>query len=153
MFDPRQNPLRNPLAGLDLQMNSLPASELEALSQFGLGAQPSQAPGLGVSPPPPVDFSMWQKLFGGTAGDGTKIGGVALPGLQALGSLGNAWMGMQNYGLAKDSLKEGKRQFDMNFGAQRDSINTQYEDRQRARAAADPNAIPVDEYMARNRIR
>jgi hypothetical protein len=63
-------------------------------------------------------------------------------------------MGMKNYGLMKDSLREGKRQFDMNWGLQRDMVNSQMEDRQRARVASNPNAYQgVDDYMSTYRVR
>lgn len=64
-------------------------------------------------------------------------GGLALG---AASALGNAWMGMKQYGLAKDSLKENRRQFDLNFNAQKQMVNSQLEDRQRARNASNPTA-------------
>jgi hypothetical protein len=80
--------------------------------------------------------------------------GAVAPILQGAGALGNVWMGMKNYGLAKDSLKEGKRQFNMNYGAQRDSTNTLMEDRQNARVASNPNFYEsTATYMDKNRIR
>ena len=152
-------PANRILAGTDTQLNPVPAADMEALDFFGLGAKPKYGMQPGMAPAlaggqAPVDFTLLQKLFGGTLGDGTKTMGAVAPILQGVGALGNVWMGMQNYGLAKDSLKEGKRQFNMNYGAQRDSTNTLMEDRQKARYASNPNFYePPTPYMEKNRIR
>lgn len=74
--------------------------------------------------------------------------GIAPAAIGAVSSLGNAWLGMKQYGLAKKQFKESKRQFNLNYARQTDTINRQLEDRQRARVAANSNAIPVAEYMA-----
>ena len=63
-------------------------------------------------------------------------------------------MGMKQYGLAKDALQESKSQFSKNYEAQRSTINSAQEDRQRARVAAtEGGAESVDSYMERNRIK
>jgi len=63
-------------------------------------------------------------------------------------------MGMKQYGIMKDSLKESKRQFNTNFGAQKQMVNSQLEDRQRARLASNPNEYEsLSTYMDKNRIR
>lgn len=73
--------------------------------------------------------------------------------LGALQGIGGAYMGMKQYGLAKDALAQSQAQFDKNYNAQRQSTNTQLEDRQRARVAAtDGRAESVESYMNRNRI-
>jgi hypothetical protein len=86
--------------------------------------------------------------------DGTMSqgwGGLALGGAQALGSL---YMGMKQYGLAKDTLAANKAQFERNFEAQRRTTNTALEDRQRARVAANPGAYQsVGDYMNQNEVR
>ena len=80
--------------------------------------------------------------------------GLAGMGVAAGTSLLNAFMGMKQYGLAKDSLAEGKRQFELNYGAQRDLTNAKQEDRQKARYASNPDAYESPEsYMERNRIK
>lgn len=76
-------------------------------------------------------------------------GGMALG---ALGSLGGAFMSMQNYNLARDTLKSSQDQFAKNYAAQRQVLNTQMEDRQRARVAANPANESVESYLGRNRI-
>ena len=73
--------------------------------------------------------------------------------LGALQGIGGAYMGMKQYGLAKDALAQSQNQFNLNYNAQRQTTNTQLEDRQRARVAATGGtAESVDSYMARNRI-
>ena len=78
-------------------------------------------------------------------------GGLALGGAQALGSL---YMGMKQYGLAKDTLAANKAQFERNFDAQRRTTNAALEDRQRARVASNPGAYQsVGDYMNQNEVR
>ena len=78
-------------------------------------------------------------------------GGLALSGAQALGSL---YMGMKQYGLAKDTLAANKAQFERNFEAQRRTTNAALEDRQRARVASNPGAYQsVGDYMNQNEVR
>jgi hypothetical protein len=78
-------------------------------------------------------------------------GGLAVGAGSALMS---GFMGMQQYGLAKKQLAESKRQFDMNWGAQRQMVNSQLEDRQRARVASNPGAYQsVGSYMSQNGIK
>ena len=78
-------------------------------------------------------------------------GGLAV---NAAGGLASAFLGMKQYGLAKQTLAENKRQFDMNYAAQRQTTNTRLEDRQRARVASNANAYQsVGDYMAVNGIK
>ena len=78
-------------------------------------------------------------------------GGMALG---AVSGLANAFMSMQQYGLAKKTLAENQRQFNLNYGAQRDTTNTALRDRQAARVASNPGAYQsVDDYMRENQIR
>lgn len=77
-------------------------------------------------------------------------GGLAL---NTFTGLANTFLGMQQYGLAKDSLRENKRQFNLNFDAQRKLTNSRLEDRQRARVASNPGAYQsVGAYMEQNGI-
>ncbi len=78
-------------------------------------------------------------------------GGLALGAAQGIG---NAWMGMKQYGLAQDMFKENKRQYNQNYAAQKSMINSQLQDRQRARVASNPGAYQSEaEYMNQNRIK
>lgn len=82
--------------------------------------------------------------------DKNGLGGMALGGAQLLSSM---YFGNKQLGLAEDQLKESKRQFDLNWGAQKKLTNARMEDRQRARVASNPNAYrSVSEYMDQNRI-
>ena len=75
---------------------------------------------------------------------------MAIGGLSALS---NSYMGMKQYGLAKEQFAESKRQYNQNYAAQRTLTNSQLEDRQRARVAANPAAyVSVSDYMAKNGI-
>lgn len=87
-----------------------------------------------------VDKGILQSPIGST-GFLDKMGGTKglMTGLGALGGLSNAWLGMKQYGMAKDALKEGKRQFQLNYDAQKKLTNSQLEDRQKARVASNPN--------------
>lgn len=93
---------------------------------------------------------------GGAGGFLSGIGGLdgLKTGLGAIGGLAQAYMGMQQYGLAKKTLAENQRQFDLNYAAQRDTTNTAMRDRQAARVASNPGAYQsVDDYMAANQVR
>lgn len=92
--------------------------------------------------------NLFGSMFDTTDANGIKTqgwGGLALSGLQGLG---NSYMGMKQYGLAEDALKEQKRQFNINYEAQRKMTNAQLSDRQRARVASNPGAYASEaEYM------
>lgn len=101
-------------------------------------------------------FSSWLKdngVIGTTDKNGIKTdgwGGLALGAAQGLGSM---YLGMQQYGLAKDTLAQNKKQFDLNYAAQKQNMNTQLEDRQAARVASNPNAYQsVGDYMKQHGI-
>lgn len=81
-------------------------------------------------------MSMMDRLFGTADG---RSDGFLLPGISALTGLGNAYMGMKQFGLAEDSLDFQKDAFSKNFEAQKRTTNAQLADRQRARLAANPN--------------
>jgi hypothetical protein len=113
------------------------------------GAAPAGVGGAGM-----FDWLKSSGLLGSTDANGIKTdgwGGMALGTLQGLGS---AYMGMKQYGLAKDTLEQNKRQFNLNYGAQRTTTNAALEDRQRARVASNSGAYQsVGDYMDRNGIR
>ena len=78
-------------------------------------------------------------------------GGLAL---NAAGGLTSAFLGMKQYGLAKQTLAENKRQFQLNYDAQKQTTNTRLADRQRALVARNPSAYQsVGDYMAVNGIK
>lgn len=78
---------------------------------------------------------------------GQGWGGLAL---NAASSMFNAYMGMKQYGLAKDQFAESKKQFGMNFDAQRRTTNASLADRQRTRVLDSPGSFEsVAEYMSK----
>ncbi|WJZ49004.1 hypothetical protein [Pseudomonas phage PA15] len=93
-------------------------------------------------------------MFGGVAPSGAQTGGWVMPALGIGQAVFGAIGANRQQRAARDQLAESRRQFDMNYGAHRQSINTNLEDRQRARVASNPSAYEsVDSYMNRNRIR
>lgn len=99
----------------------------------------------------------WGNLFGALGSTNNKTGirsdgwgGLAL----GLGQAGvSAFMGMKQYSAATEALDENKRQFQMNFDNQRKLVNSQLEDRQRARVASNSGAYQsVGDYMKKNGV-
>lgn len=87
-------------------------------------------------------------FLGSTGADGIKTQGWGAPALGVAQGLGNAFLSMKQYGLAKDTFNENKRQFALNFGAQQKTTNARLEDRQAARIASNPTAYQsVGDYM------
>lgn len=91
-------------------------------------------------------------MLGGKNADGTSYNGWGGMALGAAQGLAGAYMGMKNYGLAKQSLAQGKEQFERNYAAQKTTTNSALEDRQRARVASGSGYESVDSYMNKNRI-
>lgn len=93
--------------------------------------------------------SIWDNFL--TKNGNQGWGGMALG---TLGGMANLYLGLKQYGLAKKQLEEGKRQFELNYDAQRKLTNSQLEDRQRARVASNPGGYEsVGSYMDRNGIK
>ncbi|AXC36453.1 hypothetical protein HOT57_gp09 [Pseudomonas phage phCDa] len=109
-----------------------------------IGGAPAASPGL---------FSR-QSLFGGTdPNTGITTGGWAPVALGAGQAVFGALQGNKATKLAENQFKESVRQFDLNFNAQRKSINTELEDRQRARVASNSSAYEsVDSYLKKNAV-
>lgn len=95
------------------------------------------------------------KMMGYTdATTGMKSAGWGGMALGAAQGLGNLYMGMQQYGLAKKALQQSKDQFEKNYAAQRTTTNASLEDRQRARVASNAGAYQsVGDYMNQHGIR
>lgn len=111
-----------------------------------------------ATPTIPMNGAITPESTGGSWWD-SLVGTKDQPGWGQLAvgagsGLMNAFMGMKQYGLAKDSFNENKRQFALNYDAQRASTNTRLADRQAARVAANPNAYQaVADYMKQNGIK
>lgn len=79
--------------------------------------------------------------------------GWGMPAIAAGGSVLQGLLGMKQLGLAQDQLKESQRQYNQNYNAQVKTTNTQLEDRQRARVAANPGAYEsVSSYLDKNKV-
>lgn len=95
-------------------------------------------------------------LFGSTEASGKQTSGWAMPAINLVTGLLSMQQGKKAEKFAKSQLAESKRQFDMNYGAQRQSINTELEDRQRARVASAGGSgayEDVNTYLEKNRIK
>ncbi len=75
--------------------------------------------------------------------------GAAGFALQGASSLANLYMGMKQYGLAKDQLAFQKDSFSKQYDANRGLTNSRLEDRQARRVLENPNATGVAEYMSK----
>ena len=69
---------------------------------------------------------------------GNKLNGWGGLALNTIGGLGQAFMGMKTYGLAKDQFRFQKNAWNKEFAAQKGLINSQLEDRQKRRVAEQP---------------
>lgn len=109
------------------------------LSQYGMGAAPAGDSNGGL-----MSSFLQQR-------DGS--GGYGQVGLGMLQGLGNLYLGMQQYKLAKDSLNFQKDSFNKDYAARVKNYNSSIEDRQAARVSANPNAYTsVGDYMKQNRL-
>ena len=119
------------------------------------GVQLSQLPMGATSPTAQLaDPSIWSNFLQQRRTDGSTTGGYGTAALGLAQGLGSLYLGMQQYQIAKDTLAANKANADRNFAAQRTTVNSQLEDRQRARVAANPGAYQsVSDYMDQNRVR
>lgn len=93
-------------------------------------------------------------ILGSKNADGTMTQGWGGLALGAAQGIGNLYLGMQQYNLAKDTLANNKAQFERNYEAQKTTTNSALEDRQRARVASNPGAYQsVGDYMNQNGVR
>lgn len=138
----------------------MPSSEVPDFSN-GITSMGGPAGAIGsvgdASPGAIVGFepTFMQQLMGYTdTTNGMKVNGLAGPAMGLIsGGLG-AFMGMKQYGLAKEALAQSKRQFNLNYAAQKQTTNAALEDRQRARNASNPGAYQAtDDYMAQYGIK
>lgn len=123
-------------------MDTMPAVMPDPMTALGnLSLVPNATPGF------------MDKMLGYRGPDGTQFNGWGGMALGAANGLMNGFLGMQSLGIAKDQLAQGKKQFEMNWGAQQKLTNSRLEDRQAARRAAGGNAYQsVGDYMKKNGI-
>ena len=117
----------------------------ESLDIWGAGdgrGNVAGLPSLGNNNTPVGDEGAWS-WFGGK--DQNSILGTGL-GL-GKGAM-DAYLGYQQLGVAKDALAFKKDAFSKQFGSQKQLLNTQLRDRQRARLSANPAGHQsVEQYM------
>lgn len=98
--------------------------------------------------------SIFDSFLQNRRADGTTSGGYGMAALGVAQGLGNLYLGMKQYNLAKDTLAANKEQFAKNYEAQRTTTNAQLRDRQNARVASNPGAYQsVSDYMRDNEIK
>lgn len=119
----------------------------------GMSGDATAAYDLGLGTGPAIDTPDQGGFFSNFIGnrENPGWGGMALG---AAGGLASAYLGFKQYGLAKQSLDESRKQFSLNFGAQQKLTNARLEDRQQARVSSGaPGAYEsVGSYMDRNRV-
>lgn len=99
------------------------------------------------------DFFSWDGMLGGKNADGTSFNGWGGAALGALQGIGSAYMGMKQYGLAKDQLAFSKDAFNKNYALQKSTMQGRVDGKARARYAADPGgsgAANADAYVAQS---
>lgn len=115
----------------------------------GTGIPNMGASGVPGMPTPNMGGSWFDGMVGTKETPGW--GGMAMG---AASGLASAYMGMQQYGLARDTLNQHKAEYAANYDAQKRTTNAGMEDRQAARVASNAGAYQsVGDYMAKNGIR
>lgn len=133
-------------------MPALPTSPYTGTPDYLASLTPSLA-GTTVPASPAAAPGFMDGMLGYRAADGTQFAGWGGMALGAASGLMNGYLGLQQLGIAKDSLAQSKRQFELNFGAQQKLTNSRLEDRQAARVAAGGSAYQsVGDYMKKNGI-
>lgn len=126
--------------------NSYFGSNYDGSGFNGVGAGSNLAPVTQKSPW--YNSGAFEGMLGSTDANGIRTqgwGGLALGVGQGLM---NAYLGMQQYGLAKDTFNENKRQFELNYAAKQKTTNAALADRQAARVASNSSQYEsVGDYM------
>ena len=118
-----------------------------------MGQQPQYTSSQGFN----IDPSAWNSpdfsssfLEGSPTTPKPSLWGNTMQGIDAASNLFNGWVGYQQMKTARDGLKESKRQFDMNWGAQKQLTNQQLWERRNAQIAAaggTNNGLTPEEYV------
>lgn len=149
-----------PVNQVQVPQVAIPSLELPSLSGTGVYANRMDRAAMGgspfipntsepVAPPAANNGSIWDSFL---SKDGQQGWGNMAFG--ALGGIANLYMGLQQLGVAKDTLAQNKAMFEKNYAAQKATTNANLEDRQRARIASNPGAYQsVGAYMAQNGIK
>lgn len=129
------------------KMNQNASSLLPNVSVDQLSAW--STPNGGANPPSIAQPSFMQGMLGSTDADGMKTNGWGNLALGAGQGIFNGWMGLQQLDMAKENLSENKRQFNLNWGAQKNLTNSRLESRQKQRLANRPGEYrSVSDYMS-----
>jgi hypothetical protein len=145
-----QNQFASPVVAPAPIAQPIPDDYLNSFDDFSMRDTMGNAPiNAGATPQGPASWS-W---LGGKNADGSQINSGLGAAFGAAQGMFNGYLGMKQLAVAKQTLAEGRRQFDLNYGNQRQMVNTQLEDRQRARVASNPTGYQsVGDYMSKNRI-
>ena len=100
------------------------------LTAFGAGAGTAPAAG-----------NWWDGALGKDGWGGMALGAAT--------GAANLYMGLKQYGLARDMFDENKQQYTKNFEAQRGLTNSRLEDRQKRRNIERPDSMAAADYMAK----
>ena len=157
----QQQPQGLNLSGNPMGLSASASDLFPAMSQYGLAQGAPVDAGFSGIPDAlktmqatPTSSNWLDGITGRKNADGSVDMGWGGMALGAAQGLGNAYMAMKQYGLAKDSLAENKRQFQLNYDAQKSTTNSALEDRQRARVASNAGAYQsVGDYMDKNGIK
>jgi hypothetical protein len=134
--------------GNDVAPVAAPELAGQLSTQFNAPMMAMNTPGAGVGTP-----SFLDGMLGGRAADGSQFAGWGNMAVGAASGLMQGYLGLQQLGAAKDSLAQNKKQFELNFGAQKKLTNSRLEDRQASRVAAGGSAYQsVGDYMKKNGI-
>ena len=112
----------------------------QGLTGFESGAGPSMLSKM-------MNSEMWTKMFGGETADGMETTGAFLPILQGFTGLAGLYQSNKAFGLAEDAFKQGKKEFNLNFGSSQDAYNNQVRGRAEAMAAAQGAGFDQQGYM------
>lgn len=159
-YQPAPTPLQFSKPGVtNFNLTSNPMlskAALDGTNVFGANSKPGAWGDWGsTTPTVPVDTgaSFMKSLLGYKDAQGNQFQGWGGLALGAAQGIGNLFMGMQQYNLAKESLANSKAQFEKNYAAQAQTTNTALEDRQRARVASNAGAYEsVDSYMSKHKV-
>jgi hypothetical protein len=163
---------RSPYLGdMGMPVNAANINTIAAPAQFGVDLNAPLTSGYSFNSINPNGYTLGANLsnLGSTAApksglfssflqnknsDGSTYGGYGMAALGVAQGLGNLYLGMKQYNLAKDTLAENKMQFRNNYEAQRTTTNAQLRDRQNARVASNAGAYQsVSDYMRDNEIK
>jgi hypothetical protein len=138
---------RKPAFQIDPLMGADFSTDAQSNAMAYMAANPSAGQG-GI---PGTGPSFLDSFLGYKNADGTAVNGWGNMALGSLQGLGNAYMGMQQYGLAKDQFKFQKQAFDKNYQMQLGAVKGRIADQSAARYAANPGATgarSADDYTA-----